>query len=115
LKQSDRNIRRALLMLEAARISSSGSNQLAADQVVQLPDWELYIGKLAREILQEQTPSKLLQVRDMLYELLTNCIPADIILNTLTKEILVSFLSLFTSFLTIKFWFFVSVSLEVFG
>lgn len=26
--------------------------------------------------------------RDMLYELLTNCIPADVIIKTLTKEML---------------------------
>lgn len=39
-----------------------GSTQMMPDQVVQLPDWELYIMRLAREILAEQSPSKLLQV-----------------------------------------------------
>ncbi len=58
------------------------------DQVVQLPDWQLYIFRLAREILQEQSPSKLLQARDMMYELLSNCIPGDVIINTLTDELM---------------------------
>lgn len=88
--QSDRNLRRALLMLEAARMQVSPGQQLLPDQSVPQPDWELFICKLAREILQEQTPSKLLVARDMLYELLTNCIPADIILITLTRELMKS-------------------------
>lgn len=43
---------------------------------------------MAREILQEQSPAKLLQVREMLYELLTNCIPVDVIFQSLTKELM---------------------------
>ena len=86
--QSDRNLRRALLMLEAAKVQGSGgASSLPSNLTVQIPDWELYINKLSREILSEQTPSKLLQAREMMYELLTNCIPADIIMTTLTKEL----------------------------
>jgi replication factor C subunit 3/5 len=48
----------------------------------------MYVTHLAREILQEQSPSKLLQAREMMYELLTNCIPADIIMQTLTRELM---------------------------
>ena len=85
---SDRNLRRALLMLEAAKVQGSGgASSLPSNLTVQIPDWELYINKLSREILSEQTPSKLLQAREMMYELLTNCIPADIIMTTLTKEL----------------------------
>ena len=85
--QADRNLRRALLMLEACKVQHS---PLTSGQAINLPDWELYIMKLSREILQEQSPSKLLQVRDMLYELLSNCIPADIIIQTLTRELVKS-------------------------
>jgi replication factor C subunit 3/5 len=85
----DRNLRRALLMLEATKVQN-GSNILNIDQSIQLPDWELYICRLAREILQEQSPSKLLQAREMLYELLTNCIPSDVILSTLSRELMKS-------------------------
>lgn len=84
---SECNIRRALLMLEVAKVQVQNS-PLTSQTQVQLPDWELYIMKLAREVLQEQSPSKLLQVRDMFYELLTNCIPADIIMTTLTRELM---------------------------
>lgn len=85
---SDRNVRRSLLMLEASRVQTAPSTQLMSDQVVQLPDWELYISKLAREILQEQSPSKLIAARDMMYELLTNCIPSDVIMGTLVRELM---------------------------
>ena len=74
-------------MVEACRVQSF---PLSVDQAVHLPDWELFICRIAREILQEQSPNKLLQVRDMLYELLSNCIPADVIIKTLTRELMKS-------------------------
>eukprot|EP01038_Epipyxis_sp_PR26KG_P008149 gene8149-11030_t len=83
----DRNLRRALLMVETSHIEIQ-STHLSSEQSAQRPDWELYIGRIARDILQEQSPSRLLQVRDMLYELLTNCIPADVILSNLSKELM---------------------------
>jgi len=85
----DRNLRRALLMLEASKVQSGGK-QILPDAPVQLPDWEQYITKLAKEIMQEQSPAKLLAARDMLYELLTNCIPADVIIQTLTRQLMKS-------------------------
>ena len=85
----DRNLRRALLMLEACRVQG-GSVALTNALPVPLPDWELYICRMAREIISEQSPAKLLHIRDMMYELLTNCIPSDIIIQTLVKELLKS-------------------------
>ena len=41
-------------------------------------------------MLQDQSPKCLLQLRDRFYRLLANCIPASIILKTLTKKLLVS-------------------------
>lgn len=87
---SERNARRALLMLEAARAAAGPGGQLSDNSPVQLPDWQLYLAHLAREILQEQSPSKLLHAREMLYELLTNCIPADVILVQLVAELMKS-------------------------
>ena len=84
---SDRNLRRALLMLEAAKVQQT---PLTANQTVLLPDWELYIQRVAREVLQEQSPSKLIHVREMLYELLGNCIPPEVIMETLTRELMKS-------------------------
>jgi replication factor C subunit 3/5 len=91
-QQSERNLRRALLMLEATKMQCPPNQQsnLSPDLQVPLPDWELFICRLAREIMSDQTPTKLLQAREMLYELLTNCIPADVILITLTRELMKS-------------------------
>lgn len=85
---SDRNVRRAVLMLEAAKVQIAPASQMLASQMVQLPDWEMYITKLSREIMAEQSPTKLLLARDMMYELLTNCIPADVIMQTLVSELM---------------------------
>jgi len=87
--QSDRNLRRALLMLEASKVQY-GSNVLPPDLIPQMPDWEIYVTKLARDILQEQSPNRLINARDMLYELLTNCIPPDVIIQSLTRELMKS-------------------------
>ncbi|CAN0285759.1 unnamed protein product, partial [Phaeothamnion confervicola] len=66
-KQSGRNMRKAVLMLEACRVHQC---PLTADQPVQLADWEYYIAMLAKDILSEQSPGKLLAAREKLYELL---------------------------------------------
>jgi len=82
---SSRNLRRALLMLESAHTTDPD-----LDPGMQVPrcDWEEYIVKLASEITAEQSPQKLLMAREMMYELLTNCIPAPVILRTLATELM---------------------------
>ena len=79
------NLRKALLMLETLRLQYG---IIPADAPAPLPDWETFIKRLAREILQEQSPSKLLAAREMLYELLSNCIPGDVIMETLVRELM---------------------------
>jgi replication factor C subunit 3/5 len=49
---------------------------------------ELFINKLGRLILQEQSPAQLLVAREMTYELLSNCIPSDVILRVLCRELM---------------------------
>lgn len=51
-------------------------------------DWERYITQLAVEITKEQSPKRLMAAREKLYELLINCIPAQVILKTLVMELL---------------------------
>ena len=58
------------------------------DQAVQGADWEMYIAQIAREILAEQSPKALFQVRTRLYELLINCIPPELVLQRLTAELM---------------------------
>lgn len=88
-RESSRNLRRAILMLETSRVHS-GSTVLKANEGIQKTDWELYIMNLAKDIIQEQSPQKLMAAREKLYELLVNCIPATIILKTLTAELMKS-------------------------
>ncbi|CAJ1940430.1 unnamed protein product [Cylindrotheca closterium] len=88
-KESNRNLRKALLMLEAAKVQAGG-NQLGADQILPSTDWELYISQLAQDITNEQSPSRLMAAREKLYELLVNCIPATTILKKLTGELISS-------------------------
>lgn len=82
---SDRNLRRAILTLESCRVAQYPFTE---NQPLQVPDWQLYLQNLADEVLAEQSPKKLLFVRGKLYELLSNCIPADLIMRTLTLELL---------------------------
>ena len=84
-RESSRNLRRAILMMEACHVQKRDG--LTSDQPVQKTDWEMYIAQLASDINAEQTPQKLMTAREKLYELLVNCIPADVILKTLVKEL----------------------------
>lgn len=45
------------------------------------PDWEALIEVIAKEIVEERSPARILQVRAKLYDLLTHCIPATTILK----------------------------------
>jgi replication factor C subunit 3/5 len=79
------NLRRAILTLEAMKVRQQ---PLTAAAKVGLPDWEEFIATLAKEIVEEQSPKRLQQVRVKLYELLTHCIPPELILKKLTLELL---------------------------
>jgi len=77
-KESGRNLRRALLMYEAVH----AQNEVVTEKTpIPPPDWEALIGQIADEIIAEHTPQRILQVRAKLYDLLTHCIPATIILK----------------------------------
>lgn len=85
IQSSHRNLRRALLALEACSVSHT---PLLPDQLVPGLDWELYVQEIAADILQEQSAKRLYLVRGKLYELLVNCIPSEIILRRLAEELL---------------------------
>lgn len=87
-EQSHRNLRRAILMFEACRVQNGV--HLEPSTRVELCDWEEYIDATAKAILDEQSPARLLQVRGRLYELLTHCIPPDVIITTLTEALIVN-------------------------
>ncbi|OWF53912.1 replication factor C subunit 3-like [Mizuhopecten yessoensis] len=83
-KKSNRNLRRALLMCEACRVQQY---PFRPDQEVTEPDWELYLKETANLIVEQQSPKRLLEVRARLYELITHCIPADVIMRGLLQEL----------------------------
>ena len=76
-----------MLMLETSRVNA-GSTVLRDNQGIHKTDWEMFILQLARDITMEQSPQKLIAAREKLYELLINCIPATLILKTLTMELI---------------------------
>jgi len=83
--KSDGNLRRALLILEACHTKAS---KLTDDQPIIEPDWEVYLRETAHKMMQEQSPKRLLEIRGRLHELLVHCIPPDVIIRGLVKELL---------------------------
>lgn len=87
-RESNRNLRKALLILEAAKVQAGGNKSLSENQVIPATDWELYIRQIATDITNEQSPQRLMACREKLYELLVNCIPPSTILKRLVDELL---------------------------
>eukprot|EP00128_Syssomonas_multiformis_P017304 Colp12_sorted_trinity150504_noHs@35322 len=85
VQQSERNLRKALLMLEASKVQQY---PFTGSQKVQSADWEVYVRETANKILEQQSPQRLLEVRGRIYELLTHCIPPEVIITRLTKELI---------------------------
>ncbi|KAJ3158573.1 Subunit of heteropentameric Replication factor C (RF-C) [Geranomyces michiganensis] len=81
---ADGNLRKAILMLEASRIQQY---PFSNDQQIFKSDWELVIDEIAQSIISEQSPTRLLAVRGALYELLSHCIPADVVIKRLALEL----------------------------
>ncbi|XP_033002382.1 replication factor C subunit 3 [Lacerta agilis] len=84
-EKSGRNLRKALLMCEACRVQQY---PFTPDQDISETDWEVYLRETANAIVGQQTPQRLLEVRGRLYELLTHCIPPEIIIKGLLTELL---------------------------
>lgn len=86
-KQSGGNVRKAVLSFEAeyARVG----NALSETTRVQKPDWEVYLQKNVVDVIVcDQTPATLAKVRMAVYELLTHCIPPELILKQLTLNLI---------------------------
>lgn len=84
-ESSGRNLRRAVLMLEACRVKQY---PFSSNQDVCRPDWEIFLRDTASMIVQEQSPRKLFEVRGRLYELLVHLIPPDVIFKYLLRELI---------------------------
>ncbi|OCH94388.1 P-loop containing nucleoside triphosphate hydrolase protein [Obba rivulosa] len=76
------NMRKAVLVFEALKMQST---DLTGSLAIAKPDWETYCAKVAELILGEQSPARVMEVRAKLYELLSHCIPASVVLKTIAE------------------------------
>lgn len=83
--QADRNLRRALLSIEACKVQQYPFKE---GQEVQRPDYEMYVSEICSDIMGEQSPKRLYLVRGKVYELLVNCIPPELIIKLLARELI---------------------------
>ncbi|KAJ4877669.1 Replication factor C subunit 3 [Raphanus sativus] len=81
-EKSNRSLRRAILSLETCRVQNY---PFTDNQVISPMDWEEYVAEIATDMLREQSPQSLFQVRGKVYELLVNCIPPEVILKFSNK------------------------------
>jgi len=86
-QKSNRDLRRALLVLEST-CTSSGGAPLTKDTGLQEEAWDSAIARVAKMILQEQSPKMAMEVRGKLYELMAACLPADFILKELMLKLI---------------------------
>jgi len=85
VEDSEGNIRKALLVLEALKMQTP---DLSGPLSIAKPDWETYCHKVADLIIGEQSPARVLEVRSKLYELLSHCIPPTVILKTVADRVI---------------------------
>ncbi|XP_012217808.1 replication factor C subunit 3 [Linepithema humile] len=83
IEASNRNLRRAILMLEACKVEQY---PFTTDQKVTEPDWQIYIRNTASMMVSEQSPKILLDIRNRFYDLLTRAVPCDLIFRGLLQE-----------------------------
>jgi replication factor C subunit 3/5 len=79
-RESGRNLRKALLMFEAIYASNPSPTPTTP---IPPADWESLIAQIAQDMIRDRSPQMILNVRAKLYDLLTHCIPATMVLKTL--------------------------------
>lgn len=83
----DRDLRRGYLLVDCARNVNQGVSFFDIKKTM-AGSWEDGVDWIVNAMISEQTPRKLLEVRNKLYDLLCLCIPADAILKRLTRELI---------------------------
>ncbi|KAL5291966.1 RFC3 family protein [Megaselia abdita] len=86
-QQCDRNLRRAILMLEACKVQQY---PFTINQEITELDWQMYLRETANQIMLEQTPAKLEKIRERLYELLSQGVPPDMIFKGLVQNLVLN-------------------------
>lgn len=83
-RSCDRNLRRAILLLEATRVQQY---PFTTNQELSELEWQVYLRETANQVLSEQSPAKLEKVRERLYELLAQGVPPDTIFKSLVENL----------------------------
>ena len=81
----DRNLRRALLMLETYSVRQSSQSSLT---VCPEPQWKQQLEALAKRITESQSLKKVSEIRNSLFEFQTHLVPNDLIVRQLTLLLL---------------------------
>ncbi|KAL3317583.1 Subunit of heteropentameric Replication factor C (RF-C), partial [Cichlidogyrus casuarinus] len=81
-QQSGRNLRRALLMAEVAKVETMGEREETL-----IPDWQVYAKETAAMMVDEQSAKQVMQVRERLYNMIAHCIPEEVILGQLVDAL----------------------------
>lgn len=71
-------------MLEACKVQNY---PFTKNQDVPEIDWQKYLKETGNQIMHEQSPSTLEKIRDRLYELLSQGVPADVIFKGLVQNL----------------------------
>ncbi|KAF6020496.1 RfC38 [Bugula neritina] len=83
--KSERNMRRALLMLEACHVTQK---PISKGQAVPSLPWQQYIQETAQLAFQDYNSERLMKIRERLYQLQIHLIPSTTIMTTLVDELL---------------------------
>lgn len=87
-QRAEGNLRRGLLMLEAAAMTKVDFSS-SGDAIPQ-PDWKLFLGEIVNDILAEQTPKRLHDIRLKFYDLLAQCISGETIMRVLVDNLMLT-------------------------
>lgn len=68
-------------------LTDVSSDQISEKTPIPPPDWEALIEVIAKDMIDERSPARILQVRAKLYDLLTHCIPATTILKVCPRTL----------------------------
>lgn len=82
---SEGNLRQALMLLESTYSKNKDLKNVAK------PDrynWDLFIQQIANEVLEQQSPKKLLEIREKFFKLTTHSIPSDLIFRKLVDYLI---------------------------
>lgn len=83
--------------LQSVLLTSCIRPDLSGALTIAKPDWETYCHKVADLIISQQSPARVMEVRQKFYELLSHCIPPTIILKVRLKASIFSDSSLISN------------------